>query len=198
MLRLIHSPQSRSSRIIWLLEELGAPYEVEYVTIKRADGSGASDPSNPHPDKKVPAIVHDGEVVTESAAIVLYLTDLFPEAGLGPLPGEPGRAAYLSWLAYYAGVAEPVMAFEVAKLGDHPMLRGTFRGLEEMNRRLVETLGKSPYLLGETFSGVDILFASIGQGARMMLPDGEVIDSYLERCQDRPALARALSKDAPG
>ena len=76
MLRLHHAPRSRSSRIVWLLEELGAECEIVYTNIARMDGSGDEDPANPHPDKKVPALVHNGALITESSAIVLYLTDL--------------------------------------------------------------------------------------------------------------------------
>ena len=81
MLRLYHAPRSRSSRILWLIEELGADCEIVYTNITRQDGSGDEDENNPHPDKKVPALVHDGRVITESSAIVLYLTDLYPQAG---------------------------------------------------------------------------------------------------------------------
>src|SRR5262245_16832534 len=98
MLTLHHAPRTRSSRIVWLLEELEAPYQIQYTTIARADGSGGPDAANPHPDKKVPALVHDGALITESAAIILYLTDLFPEAGLGPRVGDRQRGPYLSWL----------------------------------------------------------------------------------------------------
>eukprot|EP01035_Chromulina_nebulosa_P012360 gene12360-16474_t len=92
MITLYHAPQSRSSRIIWLLEELGAPYRIEQVSIFRPmTGAGGPDEVNPHPDKQVPAIMQGDEVVAESIAILLYLTDAFPAAGLGPLAGEPGR-----------------------------------------------------------------------------------------------------------
>ena len=67
---LFHAPRSRSSRIIWLLEELGADYELRITDIPRQDGTGAADPANPHPDKKVPALVDDGVLITESIAIV--------------------------------------------------------------------------------------------------------------------------------
>ena len=100
MLTLYHAPQSRSSRIVWLLEELEAPYALHITDIPRMDGSGKPDPSNPHPDKKVPAIVDDGVLVTESAAICLYLTDKFPAKGIGPVVGDPLRGPYLTWLAY--------------------------------------------------------------------------------------------------
>ena len=126
MLTLHHAPRSRSSRIIWLLEELGAPYQIRYTDIPRMTGSGAPDPANPPPDKKVPALVHDGTLITESAAIILYLTDLFPEAGLGPKLGDRQRGPYLAWLAYYAGVMEPVINLGANGLGAHAGMQRTF------------------------------------------------------------------------
>lgn len=196
MLTLYHGPQSRSSRIIWLLEELGAEYTLKITDISRPDGSGGADPGNPHPDKKVPALEDDGVVVTESIAIVLYLTDKFPNAGIGPRIGDPKRGRYLTWLAYYAGVIEPVVNFEFAGVADNPALARTFRDRAAMDRRITDGLKPGPYLLGDTFSGADILIASLGQFQRQMLPAGEPVDSYLARCNARPALARALAKDA--
>ena len=197
MLTVYHAPRSRSSRILWLLEELGADYAVRYVDIPRMDGSGRADASNPHPDQKVPALVHDGALVTESAAICLYLTDLFPKAGIGPRVGDPERGAYLTWLAYYAGVIEPVATIEFAKLAGNEVLARTFRGRKEMHQRVAEALDGNPYLLGGAFSAADVLLGSLGQWAREMLPPGDVADAYLARLNARPALARALEKDAP-
>ena len=197
MLRLHHAPRSRSSRIVWLVEELGADCEIVYTSIERADGSGGEDGANPHPDKKVPALVHNGALITESAAIVLYLTDMFPEKALGPVPGDAHRGEYLTWLFYYSGVIEPVVTFEFAGLGEHPSLIRTFRGRAEMERRVMEALHKGPYLLGDRFSGVDILVASMGAWARQMLPTGKLMDDYLARCNSRPALKAAMAKDAP-
>jgi glutathione S-transferase len=182
--------------MIWLLEELGAGYAIRYVDIPRMDGSGRPDPSNPHPDKKVPALVHDDVLMTESAAICLYLTDLHPEAGIGPAVGDPNRGPYLTWLAYYAGVIEPVVTIEHAGLGNHEILARTFRGRKEMNRRVRDALEASPYLLGESLSAADLLIGSLGQWARDMLPEGDPVDTYLARLNGRPALARAMRKDA--
>lgn len=195
MLTLFHAPQSRSSRILWLLEELGAEYQVRITDIPRLDGSGAPDPRNPHPDKKVPALIDDGELVTESSAIVQYLTDKFPAAGLAPAISEPKRGAYLSWLAYYAGVVEPVVVLDLAGLGNNAALQRTFRDRATMGRRVVEAIDRGPFLLGERFSGADILIASLGQFARAMLPPGNPVDSSLDRCNARPALARAHARD---
>jgi glutathione S-transferase len=198
VLTLFHAPRSRSSRFVWLLEELGADYEIHYVDIPRMDGSGAADPSNPHPDKKVPALAHDGAVVTESAAIALYLTDLHPRAGIGPAVGDARRGPYLTWLAYYAGVVEPVVAIDFARLGDNAILARTFRGVKEMNDRVRGALDRGPYLLGDAFSAADVLVGSLGQFARGMLPPGDPVDAWLARLNGRPALARALAKDGPG
>src|SRR6478735_663791 len=104
MLTLHHAPKSRSTRALWLLEELGAEYEVDYLNIRRGDGSGDYDPKNPHPLKRTPALTTaDGQTIVESAFIFLYLTDLYPAAELAPLAGDPGRSAYLSWLGLYTG-----------------------------------------------------------------------------------------------
>jgi glutathione S-transferase len=197
MLTLHHAPKTRSSRFLWLLEELGAEYQIAYTNITRQDGSGAVDPANPHPYKKVPALVHDGVLITESAAIAVYLTDLFPKAGIGPQIGDPKRGPYLTWLAYYAGVVEPVVNLQFANLDQHPVLSRTFRSRAELDQTVLGALAKSPYLLGDRFSAADILLVSLGLFARQMLPAGEVIDSYLKRCTSRPALAKAQAKDSP-
>ena len=91
MLTLFHAPWSRSSRLVWLVEELGADCRIEYCDISRMDGTGTADPKNPHPDSKVPALLHDGALITESAAVALYLTGLHPAAGLGFPPDSPQR-----------------------------------------------------------------------------------------------------------
>src|SRR5262245_33221351 len=196
MLTLYHAPRSRSSRIIWLLEELGAPYEVRLADIPRPDGTGAPDASNPHPDKKVPALVDDGTLITESAAIVLYLTDKFPAAGIGPVTGDPLRGPYLTWLAYYAGVIEPVINFEFAQLTDHPALARTFRGRAAMDARILGAPRAGLSGLGTRFAGPEFLVASMGQLIRWLLPADPIVDDYLARAAARPALARALKKDA--
>src|SRR5690242_17815504 len=109
MITLYHAPRSRSSRIIWLLEELGADYKIELVPIVRGDGTGSPAPDSYraiHPLRKVPAIKIFDEVVYESGAICLYLTDSHPKREIGPLPGHNDRAEYVRWLFFYAGIEE--------------------------------------------------------------------------------------------
>ena len=108
MITLYHHPRTRSSRFIFLLEELGCPYEIHRIArLRHPDGSGGVDPENPHPHGKSPALKDGDTLVFESTAIALYLTDRFPQNGLGPVVGDAKRGAYVSWLAYYAGVMEP-------------------------------------------------------------------------------------------
>lgn len=192
MLTLFHAPRSRSTRFLWLLEELGATYEVKTVDIYRATTkTGARDPANPHPHGQVPALLDDGVLITESAAIALYLTDKFPANGLGPRVGDPLRGPYLGWLAYYAGVLEPGVV-NLWKQRQDDEDKATYQALDD---RLRTTLEKSPWLLGDDFSAADMLFISLLQFARQMLPPHAVYDDWLARANARPALARALAKD---
>ena len=193
MLTLYHSPQSRSSRFIWLLEELGQPYEIEYVTIRRGDGTGAADDRNPHPQNKVPCLVHDGRVVIESGAISLYLTDAFPEAGLAPKVGDAGRADYLAWLFFYAAEVEPSMIMKVLNVTS-PMFA---RMYDPMIERFDGQLQKAPYITGDSFTAADVFFGSAVQWGVEMLPKTPAFDAYLERLKARPAYQRAQAKENP-
>jgi glutathione S-transferase len=197
MLKLYHSPRTRSSRIVWLLEEFGQPYEIEYVGIRGAGGRTEADPRNPHPDGKVPALDHDGRLVTESIAICLYLSDAFPEAGLGPLVGDPDRGDYLTWLAYYAGVIEPNVLAKATGWTDYNPTMAAWGSYDDMIRRLDGALIDRPYVLGDRFSTVDVLMGSALQFARGLVPDNPAYDAYATRMAARPALKRALEKDAP-
>src|SRR5689334_22886645 len=90
---LFHSPNSRSMGTRILLEELGAPYELSVLNMKAGEQRKAPYLAV-NPLGKVPAILHDGALVTEQVALVIYLADLFPEAGLAPSIGDPLRGPY--------------------------------------------------------------------------------------------------------
>jgi len=196
MITLYHRPKTRSSRMIFLLEELEAPYQVKLVTTRTRDGTGAVDPANPHPHGKVPAISDDGAVVFESPAIALYLTDKFPKNRLGPLAGERDRGAYLSWLCYYTGVLEPAF---MSKFMQVEVPRGTagWVPVEEAMAAIIKALSPGPYLLGERFSAADVLygatFALFAQNP--VMPKSTIIDDYVRRIVARPAFARAQARD---
>jgi len=197
MITLFHRPKTRSSRFIFLLEELEAPYQIRLVTTRARDGTGAPDPANPHPHGKVPAISDDGIVVFESPAIALYLTDKFPRNRLGPLVGEPDRGAYLSWLAYYSGVLEPAFMCKFMNV-EVPRATAGWVPVEEAMPQVMKRLAAGPYLLGERFSAADVLygttFAMFAQSP--LLPKSSVVEDYVARIVQRPAFARAQARDA--
>jgi len=196
MITLFHAPKSRSSRFIFLLEELGAPYEIKIVTIRRGDGSGARDEADPHPHGKVPAIQHGDETVFESPAIVAYLADAFPDAALAPRPGEAGRGAYLTMLAYYGDVLEPAFVSKFLKVA---VPRGTAGWVEvdEAMAFIDKTLTEHPYIAGNKFTGADILYATtFGMFAQNpMMPKLAAVEAYVKRVLERPAYARAQKRE---
>jgi glutathione S-transferase len=183
--------------MIFLLEELGAPYAIQRVQTRNRDGTGAADPSNPHPHGKVPAINDDGVIVFESPAIALYLTDRFPQNNLGPRVGDHDRGAYLSWLSYYGSVFEPSIMSKFMKV-EVPRLTAGWVPVEEMMPILVARLSGAAYLLGEHFSAADVLYGTaFAQFASSpILPKTPVIESYVQRITSRPAFARATARDA--
>ncbi|GGL53839.1 glutathione S-transferase family protein [Wenxinia marina] len=196
MLTFYHAPRSRSTRIRNLMIELGIVDEVttRLVQIRRNDGSGGADPANPHLDGKVPLLDHDGVQIWESTAIMLYLTDLFPEAGLGVPQGDRLRGRYLSWLAWYGDVLEPVLVHAMTGLS-HPALDATFRGKAEALARLEWGLSDGPWLMGDRYTAADIVCASAFTWGPDMMPDSPVLRGWIERCTARPGYVRAAQMD---
>ena len=197
MITLFHAPRSRSSSIVWRLEELGEPYSIEITPIVYGDGHGNTAPESYrriHPHKKVPAIDHDGVLVFECAAIALYLADAFPKAGLAPAIGDARRGPYVTWLAYWAGVMNPVATAKFRGWDkDGPTGFGTF---DEMENFLSDTLEAHPYIIGDSFTAADVLVGgAVGFFKDTLLPKRKVYDEYLARVSGRPARQRALAKD---
>lgn len=180
---LYHAPQSRSDSIVTLIRlmDIRDKVEIVEVTIPRQDGSGAVDPKNPHPEGKVPYLVDGDDHVRERGAIIAFLTDRFPDSGLGRPVGHPQRGAYLSWLFYYQGVIEPVALLHYLKI-DHPALQATFRDYDTMLQRIGAALADGPFLLGRDFSAADLLCASpflfFGNG----MPVTPAIRDWAARC----------------
>lgn len=197
MITLYHAPRSRSSRIIWLLEELGALYRIELTPIVYGSGKGAPAPDSYlriHPLKKVPAIEHDGGVVYESAGIALYLTDALPQNGIGPLVGDKKRADYIRWLFFYPSILEPVAAARI-RGWDKDQTTG-FGKFEDAEAAIARALEAGPYILGEKFSAADVLYGSACQFFKgNLFPSRLCYDDYLARLTARPAYIRALTKD---
>lgn len=192
MLTLFHAPASPSSRVLWLLEELEAEYRLQIVTFPKEDGSNG-DPKNPHPHGYTPALEHEGALVTETGAITLYLTDLFPRSSIGIPVGDPLRGRYVTWLFYQVGLTEPLLYMKGTNVlnADAAMSRL----YEAMMSHIEKTLARGPYILGERFTAVDILYMSLFERAGGLLNKSDALDAYIARGAERPAHQRALLKD---
>ena len=197
MLTLFHSPQSRSTAILSLIEEMGIGGHVTLreVTIPRMDGSGARDPANPHPDGKVPALLHDGQIITERAAIMLHLTSLFPDSGLAPRVGSADWGRFAGWMAWYQGVLEPTFLLEGAGI-THPWLTAAMRDHATAARRLSAALKDGPWIMGQDFTAADILLHGPYVWFPAGMPDDPLIRDWVARCAARLASQRVRQADA--
>jgi glutathione S-transferase len=194
---LYHSPNTRSSGALTLLEELGAPYELHVLNMK------AGEQRQPaylavNPMGKVPAVKHGDALITEQVAIFLYLTDLFPETGLAPLIGDPLRGPYLRWMVFYAACFEPAVIDRSTQREPAPLPMSPYGDFDTMLKTLTDQLARAPYLLGERFSAADVLWSGALTWTTMfkLVPELPVITSYVERAAGRPAVARVGAKDA--
>jgi glutathione S-transferase len=195
---LFHSPNTRSLSVLTLLEELQVPYEVELMDRK----SGALQKPEflaINPLGKVPALRdEDGEVVTEQVAILLHLADLFPRAGLAPQIGEPARGPYLRWMVFYAACFEPALVDHALQRPAGPRGMSPYGEYDTVMGTLLTALGAGPYLLGEDFSAVDVLWGTALEWTSKfkMVPEVLAITDYVARLIERPGFVRAREKDA--
>jgi glutathione S-transferase len=200
MITLVHAPRSRSSAFIWLLEEIGEPYQIQYVAIRRADGSGSLDATNPHPHGKVPVLIDEGRVIFEQSAVALYLADKYPNAGLGPRIDDPARGSFLTLLAYYSGVVEPAFTSKFLGVAVPRGSAGWVDSNEAMDF-INGRLGAHPYIAGEKFTAADVMYASafalFMDSALLEGKRSQQLRDYVARCVSRPARARAGGKDQP-
>ncbi len=194
---LFHSPNTRSSGSLLLLEELGVPYELKLLNMKA--GEHRQPPYLAiNPMGKVPAIEHNGAIVTEQVAIAIYLADLFPEAGLAPALSDPLRGPYLRWLVFYAACFEPAVVDRARKIDLGPPSMLPYGDFDTTLNALTGQLAKGPWLLGERFTAADVIWGS-GLGWTTMfklVPELPEIKAYLTRFLARPAVSRARAKDA--
>ena len=197
MLTLIHSPQSRSTTILSLIEEMGIQdrIEIREVTIPRMDGSGRRDPANPHPEGKVPALAHDGRVITERGAIILHLTSLFPDTGLAPKVGTPDWGVFAMWMAWYQGVLEPTFIMEAAGFS-HPWMTAAVRDHKTAVARLHAALETGPWIMGDSFSAADILLHGPYGWFPDAMPEDALVRDWVGRCMARSASVKVRAADA--
>lgn len=197
-MRLYWYPKTRSLRALWMLEEISAPYERVLVDLQ---AGGQHDPRYHavNPMEKVPALEHEGACVAESGAIVAFLAEKFPQAGLAPPIGDVARGRYLQWLFFSSCIEAAI----TQKFANVQMPEGTagWGSFDKVFNVLSEVLSASPYMLGDTFSAADVMIASdlhFVIGIFKMLEPRPEFTAYLERCRSRPAFLRAQQIDADG
>ena len=198
-LTLYHASPSRSSIVLWMLEELGQPYDVHLVSFKKGE--------NLMPEYlainsmgKVPALRHRDVVISEVSAICTYLADEFPEAKLNIPVGDPRRGPYLRWMFFGPSVIEPAI-IDRAYPRKETVRRATL-GYGDfdtvMNVLAQATAAADPYLFGEQFTAADVVIGSQLRWAMLfkLIPERPEFVSYVERLNARPAAQRAHEKDA--
>ncbi len=196
MLTLYHASPSRSSTILWLLEEIGAPYHLELVDI-RDNRQRKTDFIKINPLGKVPTVVHDGCVITEQGAIAAYLADAFPAAGLAPAIGDTNRGAYLRWLFFYGSSFEPAIIDKAMKRDVGAVAMSPYGSFDMVIETLASAVAKNTYLLGDRFSAADVVMGSglawtMGFG---IVPKRPEFEAYVARLDARPARKRSQDKD---
>ena len=194
---LFHSPHTRSSGTLVLLEEIGAPYALRVLDMKAGE-QRRSDYLAINPMGKVPAILHDDALVTEQVAIYLYLADLFPESGLAPAIGDLLRGPYLRWMVFYAACFEPAVVDRAMNREPGGQAMSPYGDYDTMLATLTAQLKRGPWLLGERFSAADVLWgtALTWTTGFKLVPELPQITGYLARFNVRPAVARAQARDA--
>lgn len=194
---LFHSPQSRSVGAYILLEELGADYELHLINMKAAEQREPAYLAI-NPMGKVPAIQHGDALVTEQAAIFIYLADLYAEAGLAPALNDPLRGPYLRWMVFYGSCFEPALMDMAMKREAPPQSMSPYGDAETVLKTLIAQLAKGPYMLGERFSALDVLWGvaldwTVGF---KLVPESPLLRAYIDSVNSRPATKRARAKNA--
>ncbi len=203
MIKLYGYPKTRARRVTWMLEELGASYEFKLVKYGE-NGFKTDELLALNPAGKVPALVDDGFVLTESAAILTYLGDKFPDSGLVPAAGTQQRGLYDQWCYFVLSELEqPLWTIGKHKfaLPEQQRIKEIFpTAAWEFQQALLllsQGLGEAPYILGKSFSAADILVGHTlrwGENLDQPIEHGN-LQRYADRVLNRDALARAVATE---
>ena len=194
---LFHAPNTRSSGVLALLEELGADFDLHVLSFRKAE---QLDPYYlaVNPMGKVPAVKHGDALVTEQVAIFLYLADLYPEAGLAPAIGDVLRGPYLRWMVFYGSCFEPALVDRALKREPAPRGMSPYGDYDTTVKAVTDQLASGTWLLGERFTAADVLWgtALTWTTSFNLVPMTPVIRAYLDRWNARPSVARVKARDA--
>jgi len=189
------NPMSRGQIVRWMLEEVGAPYDthiMDYGTTMKDEAYLAINPMG-----KVPAVVHDGKVVTECAAICAYLAEAFPDAGL--TPGADARADYYRWMFFAAGPVEQAITakhFGIEPDADQQRSAG-FGSLDHALDALESAVAGKTYVAGDHFTAADVYVGSqIDWGLQFgTIPSRPAFEAYAAALRERDGYKRAKAID---
>jgi glutathione S-transferase len=190
------NPMSRGRIVHWMLEEVGAPYETKVLDFEKREHKSPEYLAL-NPMGKLPTIVHRGVVVTETAAICMYLADTFSLGNLAPALDDPRRGTYLRWMFFGAGCVEPAL---LDKAMNRPPIERIgavgWGSYDDTVNALEQAITPGPYILGETFSAADVYVGSqISYGLMMMksLEPRPSFQAYAARVNERPAAQRIMA-----
>jgi glutathione S-transferase len=201
MITVHHLNESRSQRVLWLLEELGVPYEVRSYQRDAKTRLAPPELKAVHPLGKSPVLEDGGQKIIESGAIVDYLIRHHGGSHLEPARGTPAFEVYNQWLHYAEGSAmlPLLLKLYVGRLGDAgaPLAPRINSELDNHLGHVEQSLQGRDWLLGDTFSGADIQMSFVGEVARDLRSRFPNIDAWVRRFQQRPAYRRALERGGP-
>jgi len=215
MLTVHHLENSRSQRILWLLEELGVEYEIKRYGRDKQTGLAPPELKDIHPLGKAPVIDDDGVIVAESGAIIEYLANNYDDGRVRPPNGTPEALAYTYWLHYAEGSFMPLMIISLilARIDTAPMpffVKPIARGITgkvrsgylsanvKSNLAFVEqTLAHSKWFCGDMFTAADVQMSFPLEAAEVRIDlsgDYPHIDGFLRAIRARPAYKTALDR----
>jgi len=201
MIKVHHLNNSRSQRILWLLEELGEPYEI--VKYQRMSPVPLAPPElkQVHPLGKSPVIEDKGKVIAESGAIVEYLVDTYGEGRFKPRHGSDEYWKYVEWMHYAEGSAmlPLLLALYTGMLGDAAAAlkpRVDSEIASNLNY-MQDALGEREFFVGDNLTGADIQLLFVLEAAGARLEPYSKLLTYRSRMQARPAYKRAIEKGGP-
>ena len=201
MIVVHHLNDSRSQRVLWLLEELGLPYEIRQYARNASTRLAPPELMAVHPLGKSPVLQDEGRTIIESGAIVDYLIRRHGNGQLQPAAGSDDFEAYNQWLHYAEGSAMlPLMLkLYTSRLGDAAAPLGPRIDSELANHLgyVNRSLEGREFLVGDSLTGADIQMSFVGEAARGLRASYPAMDAWVKRLQARPAYQRALERGGP-
>jgi len=196
-LTLYHASPSRSSIALWMLEEVGQPYDIHFLSLQKEENR-KPEYLAVNPMGKVPALRHRDTIITEAAAICTYLADEFPQAKLNVPIGDPRRGIYLKWLFFGPGCIEPAVIDRAAPRKEEA--RRSMLGYGDFDTTMntvAQAVAKGPWLMGDQFTAADVVVGSTIRWGMMfkMIPERPEFIAYAGRIAARAAAQRAEAKD---